>query len=104
MRNKKVYRYLVKNPAVKTYRDLNLHLNPLLADNKDVEAARVSKFLNGDKLDISAALSNAAEICHGEETEKYQQKGWKLPKKWARPALAIRHEEINSNARLPKSR
>lgn len=97
MRNKKVYRYLVKNPAVKTYRDLNLHLNPLLADNKDVEAARVSKFLNGHKLDISAALSNAAEICPGEETEKCQQK-------WARPALAIRHEEINSNARLPKSR
>ena len=56
---------MVKNPAVKTYKDLNLHLNPLLADNKDVEAARVSKFLNGDKLDISAALSNAAEICHG---------------------------------------
>ena len=93
---------MVKNPAVKTYKDLNLHLNPLLADNKDVEAARVSKFLNGDKLDISAGLSNAAEICPGEETENANKKGGELPKKWARPALAIRHEEINSNDRPPK--
>ena len=44
----KVYRYPIKHPGIVTYKDLTLHLNPLLADNKDLEAARVSKFLNGN--------------------------------------------------------
>ena len=43
----KVYRYLIKHPGIVTYKDLTLHLNPLLTD-KDLEAARVSKFLNGN--------------------------------------------------------
>ena len=44
----KVYHYPIKHPGIVTYKDLTLHLNPLLADNKDLEAARVSKFLNGN--------------------------------------------------------
>ena len=44
----KVYRYLIKRPGIATYEDLTLHLNPLLADNKDLEAARASKFLTGN--------------------------------------------------------
>ena len=44
----KVYHYPIKHPGTVTYKDLTLHLNPSLADNKDLEAARVSKFLNGN--------------------------------------------------------
>ena len=44
----KVYHYPIKHPGIVTYKDLTLYLNPLLAGNKDLEAARVSKFLNGN--------------------------------------------------------
>ena len=66
----KVYCYLKKHPGVVTYKDLTLHLIPFLADNKGLEAARMSKFLNGNmKCNLRMLIRQFAQSGDAEKRE-----------------------------------
>ena len=83
----KVYRYLIKRPGVATYKDLTLHLNPLLADNKDLEAARVSKFLNGNmKCNLGMLIR---QFVQRRDAEKRETEAEKRPKDYLTSNLLL---------------